>query len=172
MGTPAFAQAPKFRRGRFPIVSSTLLPRAPSGNRSCARNCNRFTVPPSSALDHFGPSAASADPEAIGQDHALEQDRIDGAAFARPDDHGQRPEALTQRSAAQQNEPLWFVHSLWMGLVFGRSHSRRYRITFAHVRAVLGGSITSGSTEVVDFGSQIGPNNSIRGAVCLSQSFG
>jgi hypothetical protein len=71
-----------------------------------------------------------------------------------------------------RNKVLRFIHSLWMRLVFGCSHACRYGITFAHVGAVLGGSIASGSTEVVDFGSQISPNNSIRGAVCLSQSFG
>jgi hypothetical protein len=38
----------------------------------------------------------------VGQDHALKQDRIDGAAFARPSDHGQRLEALTQQSTARR----------------------------------------------------------------------
>ena len=59
-----------------------------------------------------------------------------------------------------------------MRLVFGSAHSGRRRIVFAHVRAVLCISVTSGSTEVVDFGSQIDPDDSIGRAARLSLSFG
>jgi hypothetical protein len=57
-------------------------------------------------------------------------------------------------------------------LVFGSTHSGRRRIMFAHVRAVLGISVTSGSTEVVDFGTQIDPDDNIGRAARLSLSFG
>jgi hypothetical protein len=56
-------------------------------------------------------------------------------------------------------------------LVFGRAHPGSRSITFAHVCALLRGSIISGSAEMVDFGIQIDPHNGLRRAVFLSLRF-
>jgi len=55
--------------------------------------------------------------------------------------------------------------------VFGGAHSSRCRIAFAHVGAVLGISIISCATEVVDFRTQSHPHDSISGAMTLGLSF-
>ena len=50
----------------------------------------------------------------VGQGHTLKQDHIDGAAFARPSDHGRRLEALTQQSTARKTKGMalaWDIRS-------------------------------------------------------------